>query len=295
MIGRALIERLVSGGWGVIALVHPGSSRLRGLVESDDLRLISCDAADYDSLRLEDVGHCDVFFHLAWVGAMGERRFDPGIQERNIAISLGAARLAQRLTCSCFVGVGSQAEYGRVDGTISPDTPCRPENPYGAAKLCAGEMTRYLCEKQAIRHVWARVFSVYGPFDTPGTLVSSTIRSLLSGQVPELTACEQEWDYLYCSDAADALVAMAESGVDGSTYCIGSGHALPLRDYVEQIRNAIDPSLKVGYGVRPYGERQVMHLCADISSLTRDTGFVPSVSFPDGMARTIEWQRREMK
>jgi nucleoside-diphosphate-sugar epimerase len=53
----------------------------------------------------------------------------------------------------------------------------------------------------------------------------------------------------------------------------------------------IDPSLPLGIGEREYMPDQIMFLCADIASLTRDTGFRPEISIEEGMRKTIEWCR----
>ncbi len=97
------------------------------------------------------------------------------------------------------------------------------------------------------------------------------------------------WDYLYCSDAANALLLLAEHGRDGSIYPIGSGVARPLREYIEIIRDEINPELPLGFGEVPYSDKQVMHLCADISALRADTGFEPEVEFREGIRSTIKY------
>ena len=97
------------------------------------------------------------------------------------------------------------------------------------------------------------------------------------------------WDYLYCEDAANALLLLAGHGRDGGIYPIGSGIARPLREYIEIIRDEIDPDLPLGFGEVPYSDKQVMHLCADISDLQRDTGFEPEVGFREGIQNTIKY------
>ena len=42
-----------------------------------------------------------------------------------------------------------------------------------------------------------------------------------------------------------------------------------------------------------YTENQVMHLCADITSLQEDTGFEPETSFEDGIRQTVNWYKKE--
>ena len=53
-----------------------------------------------------------------------------------------------KLGCYKFIGAGSQAEYGRVEGKLTALTLTFPENGYGIAKLCAGQMSRILCEQK---------------------------------------------------------------------------------------------------------------------------------------------------
>ena len=97
----------------------------------------------------------------------------------------------------------------------------------------------------------------------------------------------QLWDYLYSEDAAVAFRLLAERGVGGKTYPLGGGKALPLKDYIITLRDAIDPALPLGLGEIPYGPLQVMHLEADITALRRDTGFTPATDFATGIRATI--------
>ena len=60
------------------------------------------------------------------------------------------------------------------------------------------------------------------------------------------------------------------------------------------MRDAVDPSLKIGIGELPYYPNQVMHLKADISNLVEDTGFIPEYSFEEGISETVEWVKRRI-
>lgn len=291
-IGTALCQNLLDHGLTVYAVCRPGSPRAAALPVSDRLHKVDCDAADYASLPGK-VGQADAFFHFAWAHTIGPGRNDMPAQIENIRYTIDAVRAAAALGCQVFVGAGSQAEYGRVEGLLEPDTPANPENGYGMAKLCAGQMSRVEAAALGVDHVWARVLSVYGPHDGPATMISGTIRALLAGQCPPLTAGEQKWDYLYAADAAEAFYCMARSGQNGAVYPLGSGQARPLKEYILALRDAIDPALPLGFGQVAYGPKQVMHLQADISPLTRDTGFVPQTGFTEGIRKTIEWVRKE--
>lgn len=290
-IGVALCRRLLDAGVIVYAAIRPDSARVKELPKSEGLHVVSCDLKEIAALSERINTPMDAFFHLAWGGTIGEGRNDTELQLRNVEYTLQAVQAAARLECKVFIGAGSQAEYGRVNGVLKPNTPCFPETGYGIAKLCAGQMSRLECEKLGMDHIWARILSVYGPYDGPLTMITGTIQTLLHGEKPRLTAGEQLWDYLYTDDAAEALYRMALYGKNGAVYPLGSGQAYPLRSYVETLRDAIDPALALGFGEIPYGPRQVMRLQADISDLQRDTGFEPKVPFTVGIRKTIEWMR----
>lgn len=288
-IGVALCKLLLSKGITVYAAVRPDSPR-KGVLPVL-VHVVDCDLSQTARLPELIQAPCDAFFHLAWASTTGAGRNDMDAQIRNIQNTIDACRAAKALGCTVFMGAGSQAEYGRVNHALTPDTPCFPENGYGMAKLCAGQMSRVECEKLGLVHIWPRILSVYGPCDGQTTMISQAIQTLLAGKKPALTAGEQVWDYLYAEDAARALYQLALSGKHGGIYPLGSGQARPLREYIEILRDCIDPTLPLGFGAVPYGEKQVMHLVANLAALSADTGFVPHTSFQEGIRKTVEWVR----
>lgn len=295
-IGIALCEKLLRENVTVYAVCRPGSSRIKDLPKAAALHVVECDAKELATLpqKMEGVS-VDAFFHFAWAHTIGQGRNNMPAQIENIQSTIDAVRAAKALGCQVFLGAGSQAEYGRVEGLLKSDTPAFPENGYGMAKLCAGQMSRVEAKALDIDHVWVRILSVYGPHDGPMTMISGTIRKLLAGERPALTAGIQRWDYLYAGDAADAFYLAACHGRNGAVYPLGSGQAMPLKDYIIQMRDAIDPALPLGLGEVPYGPLQVMHLQADISALQADTGFVPKTPFAEGIRRTMDWVKREQE
>ena len=226
----------------------------------------------------------DSFFHLAWSKTTGTGRNDMDAQLKNIQYTLDAVQLAHRCGCSVFVGAGSQAEYGVQSMNLTPDMPVKPESGYGIAKYAAGKLSAMLCKSLGIRQNWVRILSVYGPNDGENTLISYVIRELKAGRSPELTKCEQTWDYLYADDAADAILAIAEKGTDGKVYPLGSGKGRRLSEYIEDIRKAVNPSIPVKYGAKDYYPHQPMHLVADVQQLTADTGWRPQCDFAGGVS-----------
>lgn len=290
MIGRALIAELLSRGDRVIALVRP-ESRRNSLEAHENLTILQCGLSDYATYQ--PTMQADAFLHLAWAATTGGGREDVDLQLANIRYTLDAVWLAHRFGCTAFLGAGSQAEYGPTDVALNGSTPTDPQSGYGIAKYTAGKLSRTLCRQLGMRHNWARILSIYGEGDGNGTLIMYLIRTLLAGETPELTPCEQIWDYLYVADAARALLAIADRGVDGKVYPVGSGNGRPLAAYVQTLRDAVDPAAQVKFGAKAYYPHQPMYLVADISELAADTGFAPAVTFADGICRVIAWVREK--
>lgn len=291
-IGMALIQKFIAENIEVLVLCRENSKHNEYIPDNPLITKCMCSLDEINSLHKYDGEKYDSFFHLAWNGTTGEQRNDMYLQNQNVKYALDAVELAHRLGCKVFLGAGSQAEYGRVEGKLSENTPTFPENGYGIAKLCAGYMTRENAHKYGMRHIWTRILSVYGPYNTPQSMVMSGIYKLLEGERPVYTKGEQIWDYMYSKDAANALFLLANGENDG-VYCVGNGSARPLHEYITCIRDVVDRNADIGIGEVPYMPKQVMYLCADINKLTKDTGFVPEWSFEEGIKETVEWCRKQ--
>ena len=291
-IGHALIEKCISNGDEVLAVCRKGSSRIASLPKDAGVTVLELSLCDYDeyisSASKPEVPY-DVFYHFAWNGTTGASRNDTDLQSKNVQYALSAVKLASFFGCKTFIGAGSQAEYGRVEGSLRADTPAFPENGYGIAKLCAGQLTRILCGQLGIKHIWTRILSVYGPYDGEGSMVISSLRKMIRGEQSGFTKGEQEWDYLYSADAANAMYLIARKGIGNKIYVIGGGRTRELRDYINVMDQKVNPAVHPVLGAVPYADKQVMYLCADISELTEDTGFVPEVDFEEGIEKTIQY------
>lgn len=282
-IGIGLIEKLLNKNYEILVLLREGSHRNERIPEHKCITKVYCNLNQLTTLENTTNQQFDVMFHLAWDGTTGEARNSPETQTRNIQYSLDAVNLAKRFGCKKFIGAGSQAEYGRHNQKLTPQTPTFPENCYGYAKLCAGQMTRTLAKQLNIEHVWVRILSVYGPYDSDNSLVVPTIKQFLNNQPTKFTKGEQIWDFLYYKDAADALVKLAKSGKTGKTYVLGSGEERELSDYIEIIRNIVNEDIKLNFGEIPYSENQLMYLSADISEISKDTSWKPQTNFETGI------------
>lgn len=293
MIGTALIEECLIHGVDVYAVVRKDSPKLSRLRPHPLLHFIFCDLEHLKELPRLIEEPCDTFYHIAWVGTGPSRNKSARLQSKNVRYTLEAVEAAQALGCRRFIGAGSQAEYGVLDlEKIRPDTPVNPTTPYGAAKLAGANLSRVLCEELGMEWIWPRIFSVYGLYEKETTMVATCLRGMLQGESPDFTPGEQRWDYLYSKDAGRAYYLIGEKGKPGSIYCVGSGQARMLKEYIIQM-GAITGTAPTGIGKRPYPQGAVMNLCADIGNLQADTGFAPRYTFEEGIRETISWIKQE--
>lgn len=283
MIGSALVREALKQDYDITCLVRASSSRIKNILQDNRVHIIDCNISDYKTIELKD--KFDIFMHLAWDKTSVNGRDDVDCQLRNIQYTLDAVRLAKRCGCSVFIGAGSQAEYGVQSVPLTPTLPVNPESGYGIAKYTAGKLARLLCKQLGLRFNWMRILSVYGPNDGENTLISYVIRELKAGRSPELTKCEQTWDYLHCDDAARAFLAVAEHGVDGKTYPLGSGKGRRLSEFVNELQKQIAPYVSMNFGVKDYYLHQPMYLVADINELEKDTGWKPVSFFHDYISK----------
>lgn len=284
-IGNSLIRLLEDKKKYALILLHKESKRNNSIVCSEYIKTDFCNIDEYNTYNNSE--SYDVFIHMAWVGGCERNNVD--VHYKNVQYAIDALKLAKRLGCKRFIFTGSQAECGLLNKKIDCNTLCNPVNSFGASKLYAGYLTRFLGNQIGIDHVWCRILSVYGPYDRKNAMISAVLREMLLGNDVKLTKCEQQWDFMYSEDAAEAIYLCAENGVNNKIYPIGSGEVRTLKEYIEIMRNLTSSKSNILYGDILYSENQTMFLGADISELSFDTGFKIRYSFEDGIHNTIAW------
>ena len=288
-VGTAIIQELIKSNVEVLVFCRHDSKRISQIPQNSLVTIKYCSLDDLANVENDSEKKYDVFYHLAWEGTSGEARDNYYLQNKNVKYALDAVGVAKRFGCDTFIGVGSQAEYGRVEGMLKPNTPTFPTMGYGIGKLSAGLLTRQYARQLGLKHIWVRILSVYGPNDGKQSLTVSTINKLLAGEVPQLTKGDQMWDFLYSGDAAKAFVLLGDKGVNGKTYVLGSGKVKRLREYIEDLRDVVSPNSELAFGAIEYYPHQVMYLQADTTELVQDTGWSPTVEFIDGIKQLLHW------
>lgn len=291
MIGIALIKECIKNNVEVLAIVRRNSFHIMRLPKSDLIKIYECDLDELYNIE-ETTDIYDVFYHMAWCDTAKEQRDNPIVQEQNIKFTLDAVRLAKKLGCTKFIGAGSQAEYGKVDTIITPDTVCNPISAYGMAKYTAGLMSRKLCEQYGITHIWARIFSVYGCYDKEETMVNYAVDRFIKGEKAYFSSAMQMWDYLYEEDAGKIFYLIGKLVAGNRVYCIANGEARPLKEYIMELRDVCNPDAEYELLSKEV-TGNVINLQAGIEELVQDIGYRPEVPFKRGIGEVVQYRKKK--
>lgn len=287
-VGRHVIDALVTTGHEVHALRRRRGPATTGAAWH---RADLLDASQLDSVVART--QPDAAIHLAWIAR--PRVFWNAVE--NLAWVEASMRLFRALSsagCRRLVFASTCAEYDLAAGRCDElGTPLRPNTLYGAAKLATSSTLLAAAESLDLEVAVARIFFPYGAGEPAEKLVSATIRSILKGRRAACTAGTQRRDYLEVTDVASALVALLNSDVQGAVN-VGSGHAVPVAQIVTTVGSMLGRPDLVGLGDIPTSPSDPPLIEAATERLRSEVGWEPSVSLDAGLARVIEWWRRDM-
>lgn len=280
-IGLELLDYLLSQQHQVVAVCRPNSQGLSKIPAG--VEIITAEMSDYGNLHRE-IEHADVFVNLAWGGTGHDGRNVQDVQHENVINTIAAMFTADKMGCQVFVEAGSQAEYGTVLECINEETPCHPFSEYGKAKLEVKERLFELSEQLGIKYIHLRIFSLFGEYDHPWTLVMSCIDKMLRNEPIDLSPCTQKWNFLYVKDAVKQIYllcqyALRNSGYKAEVFNIASKDTRILKAFVDEMYSLAQSKSELNFGV--IAPTNVVSLDPDVSKTEAATGFISQYVFKD--------------
>lgn len=293
-VGRAICKELIESGSEVIALVHRNSADLMNYIKNPNLRVYTVEQSDYKNIdKLIQDYDIDVFYHMSWEGSAGIKRGDYKIQLKNVQYTCEAVKACKVMGCKRFVFAGSIMEYEiskEMEATNVPGI----NSLYSSAKIAADYMARILCGSLGIEYIRTIISNIYGPGEVSDRLINTSIRKMLKGERCSFSSGEQTYDFIYITDAAKAFVLIGEKGKNNKTYYIGSRNPRPLKEFLMSMRDTISPDLEIGLGDILFTGISLTYKEFDIDAVKNDTGFVPQISYEEGIKNTADYLRKVM-
>jgi nucleoside-diphosphate-sugar epimerase len=133
---------------------------------------------------------------------------------------------------------------------------------------------------------------MYGPGDDASKFTTHVIRSCL-GNAPELrlTPGEQKRDFIYIDDVVAAYLLLLQQHLElpraFTQLGLGSGQAVRIRDFVEQVHRLSQSRTELKFGALPYRQGEIMESAADIAALQR-LGWHARYTLEQGLSQAIQ-------
>ncbi len=294
-IGSHLAERLVLDGHSVRVIDNFATGRRENLRSfADEIELVEGDIQSYERVHTAVRG-CEIVFHQAALPSVPRSVQDPLTSNAsNVIVTLNVLLASRDSDVRRVVFASSSSIYGRNPQLPKKETQTPiPISPYAVAKLAGEGYCRSFTEVYGLDTVALRYFNVFGPRQDPlsqyAAVVPNFITAALTGRPPLVFGDgSQTRDFTFIENVIEAnLLAMAAEGVAGEAVNIACGGRVSLNDLLEQVASLVSGSLRPTYTAPRPGD--VHDSVADVSKAHQLLGYTPSVSFRDGVARTLEW------
>ena len=297
-IGSHLTEELVRRGHRVRVADSLITGKRRNLQHVTGVEFVEGDLADM-AVATRAVANMDYVLHQAAIPSVPRSVSDPITSNRaNIDATLNVLVAARDAGVKRLVYAGSSSAYG--DTPTLPkreDMSTNPLSPYALQKLVGEKYCQMFTRLYAFETVTIRYFNVFGPRQDPGSPYSGVISlfstALLEGRRPTIYGDGQQTrDFTYIANVVDGVLRACEApNASGEIINVACGDRISLIDLLRTINRilgtAIDPIFK-----EPRAG-DVRDSQADIHKALTLLGYAPTVSFEEGLARTIEWCRAE--
>ena len=298
-IGSSIARALIARGDGVRIIDNFSTGKRENLTEiADRIELLEGDIRD-DKLLAKAIGGVEVVYHEAAIASVPQSMAEP--LENHAVNATGTMRVleaARRAGVRRVVYAASSAAYGDEPTLPKVETMApAPISPYGATKL-AGEVAMQVYARAfGLETVCLRYFNVFGPRQDPkseyAAVIPKFITVALSGKQPRIFGDgKQSRDFCHIDNVVEANFAAAAADAaraSGGVFNVGCGESIDLNRVVALIGDILGKKLEAIHEPERAGD--IKHSWGDVSAARAALGFKASVSFTEGLRRTIEWYK----
>lgn len=287
-LGSHIAENLVANNIQVIGLKRKDSNVWRCEGFKDKIQWVAIDEKGFFEDELKKCSF-DTVIHGAWIGVESNSRDNWNEQSKNISFLVSLLEVAKTVGVKKFIFLGSQAEYGNIDGKISEDHETKALNAYGSIKLACLEIVKTFCDSNNINWIWLRLFSLFGEKENQNWLIPSLIESMLTAKQMDFTPGRQKYAYLYVKDYASIMNKIITMPVKSGVYNISSNQTRTIKSLVEDIRDYINPEFILNFGALNYRKNQSMHIEGDITKLCSQIGEVEFTDYNEALHNSLNY------
>ena len=296
------------------ALTYAGNlENLRDVEHASNYTFEKCDIRDTNGLKKVFAEHKpDGVIHLAAESHVDRSISDPmAFVDTNVIGTvnlLNTAREAWAKASSLggglvegkrFYHVSTDEVYGSLHdgGFFTEETAYDPQSPYSASKAASDHFVRAYGNTYNLPFVVSNCSNNYGSHHFPEKLIPLMINNIRLGKaLPVYGKGENVRDWLWVEDHASAIDTVFHKGVNGETYNIGGHNEWKNIDLVHLLCGIMDQQLGRTQGesakLITYVTDRAGHdlrYAIDAGKIQRELGWKPSITFEEGLERTVKW------
>lgn len=301
-IGSHLVDKLIlEKPERIIVVDNLFLGKDRNLIEAKekfpDLKIIHENASNLGKMeKIFKTEQIDVVFNLAVIPLPASLEKPSWTFSENNNITLSMCELIRKGYYDTLIHFSSSEVYGTsISGPMDEDHPLNGTTPYAASKAACDLLVLSYCRTFDIDASIIRPFNNYGPRQNEGSyagLIPITVQHIMKNEPPMIFGDgKQTRDYLYVTDTAKAAIKIFENGKTRQKVLnIASGKEVSIVYVVKKIAEYLDYDVeKILYDPDRPGD--VRRHIANIYRAEDLIEFIPTVSFEDGLKKTIDWYK----
>jgi len=303
---------MVTGGKGFLGSYIIEKLEKRGckdifVPDSEHYNLVNMDAVK----RAYDDSKADIVIHVAArVGGIGANRDNPGFFfYDNLKMGIQMMEIARLQKVEKFVALGTICCYPKFtpvpfkEEDLWNGYPEETNAPYGLAKKMLLVQSQAYRQQYGLNSIFLMPVNLYGPRDNFDPQYSHVIAAVIKKCCDAMRVGENEitvWgtgkptrEFLYVEDAAEGIILATEKYDSSEPINIGAGFEMSIKELVDLIVGLIGFKGKVKWDItKPDGQPR---RCLDVTKAEREFCFKAKTSFEDGLKKTIEWYKKQVK
>ena len=312
-IGSHVVRRFVTRYpnyqiFNLDALTYAGNlENIADIDQSLNYTFIKGDIVDADFItELFQKHQFDGVLHLAAESHVDRSISDPlAFVRTNVIGTMNLLNAAKTIwnnnnnTGKRFYHISTDEVYGSLgaEGLFTETTPYDPNSPYSASKASSDHFVRAYGETYGLPYVITNCSNNYGPNHFPEKLVPLFIHNIINNKpLPVYGDGKYTRDWLYVIDHAIAIDLVFHEGKNHETYNIGGFNEWQNIDLVKLLCQQMD--IKLGR-LKGESEKLITYVkdrpghdlryAIDASKINTELGWKPTVTFEEGLEKTIDW------
>lgn len=311
-IGSHVVRRFVNNYpdtqiFNLDALTYAGNlENIRDIENKPNYTFIKGDITDAEFLDgIFEKHQFDGVLHLAAESHVDRSIKDPlAFVKTNVIGTMNLLNAAKKTWADNYEGkrfyhISTDEVYGSLgaEGLFTETTSYDPNSPYSASKAASDHFVRAYGETYGLPYVLTNCSNNYGPFHFPEKLIPLFINNIINNKpLPVYGDGKYTRDWLFVEDHAVAIDLVFHKGKNHDTYNIGGFNEWQNIDLVKLLCKIMDKKLGrtegTSEGLITYVKDRPGHdlrYAIDATKINKELGWKPSVTFEEGLERTIDW------